>query len=202
MVGQEKPLTALMALPWRKQLAFALLVFERMLPSLIAFSKDSARDASCYLKARDAAWAALHRDRDAIADQSLNDACVRNTPDTEEFSHQLTSYALNAALTMSEILQFTADGRADHVAYISTLATDSVYLYVSGLEPSIATSPERARKLAVHPLMQQELRRQEEDIGFLSGLPDDFDEETISALRARASTEPPCPPTADPSNQR
>lgn len=56
--------------------AFALLVFERMLPSLIAFSKDTARDASCYLTARDAAWVALQNGKDGVADQSLNGACT------------------------------------------------------------------------------------------------------------------------------
>jgi len=39
---------------------FGLLLFERMLPSLIAFSKDTGFDHSCYLRAKDAAWSA-HR---------------------------------------------------------------------------------------------------------------------------------------------
>jgi hypothetical protein len=54
MVKKEKLYAALKTLPRTKQLAFATLVFERMLPSLIAFSKDTARDPSCYLEAREA----------------------------------------------------------------------------------------------------------------------------------------------------
>ena len=39
MIGEEKSLVFIASLSSRKQLAFALLVFERMLPSLVAFSK-------------------------------------------------------------------------------------------------------------------------------------------------------------------
>jgi len=196
MVGEENSLASLTTFSRKKQLAFALLVFERMLPSLIAFSNDTGRDASCYLKARDAAWVALQNGNDGIADQSLNEACIKNAPDTEEFSHELTSYALNAALTMSDILEFTADRRSDHITYIATLATDSVHLYLSSLNTSVADSPEQAKRIAADPLMQQEVGRQEEDIRFLSGLPDQFDSETISALRTRANNQPPLLPLA------
>ncbi|SRR6266849_688645 len=191
MVGEEKSLGSLTTLSRKKQLAFALLILERMLPSLIAFSKDTGFDESCYLQARDAAWAAL---LSGDADQSLNEACLRSAPDTEVFAHKLTSYALNAALAMSDIMEFTLDGRTDHIDHVSTLATDSVYLCLSSLEPSVVSSPEENERIGAHPLMQQELRREEEDIRFLSGLPDQFDNETISALRARASTQAPLLP--------
>lgn len=198
MVGEEKSLAALMTLPRKKQLAFVLLVFERMLPSLIAFSKYTAFDAACYLEARDAAWAVLQNSKDGIANQSLGEACIRNAPDTEEFSHELTTYALNAALAMADIMEFTLDGNVNHIANTLTLARDSVDLYLNSLDSSILSSPELDRKIAAHPLMQQELRRQEEDIRFLSGLPDHFENETISALRARTSTQPPMLPLAHP----
>lgn len=177
----------------KKQLAFALLVFERMLPSLIAFSKDTDVDCSCYLSARDTAWSAL---RDGAVDEGLNQACLRNAPDTEEFSHELTSYALNAALAMSEILEFAVDGHEEHIAQVSTLARDSVSLYVGSLEPSIITTPEKGRRIAAHPLMQQEQRREDEDIEFLSGLTDQFDKNMIASLKARANAQAPLlPPT-------
>lgn len=71
MTGEEKSLVPLTTLSPKKQLAFALLVFERMLPGLIAFSKDTGFDDSCYLQAKDAAWAAL---QNAAVDQALNQA--------------------------------------------------------------------------------------------------------------------------------
>jgi hypothetical protein len=64
------------------------------------------------------------------------------------------------------------------------------------LEQSVVSSPEEDKKIAGHPLMQQEQHREEEDIRFLSGLPDQFDTNVISTLKARASTQAPLLPIA------
>lgn len=193
MVSEEKQLLA--SLSPKKQLAFALLVFERMLPSLIAFSKGTGFDSSMYLRARDAAWSALEHERDFRVDQSLNEACLNNAPDTEMFSHELTSYALNAALAISDTLEFIEDRRADHISYVSTLATDSVDLYLSSLSPSGVSLPKEDGEIREHPLMQAEVHRQEDDIRFLSELPDWFDSNTVAAVRKRASNQAPLLPS-------
>jgi uncharacterized protein YjaG (DUF416 family) len=189
MVGEESFLASLSTLSRKKQLAFALLIFERLLPSLIAFAKDTGFDDSCFLQAKDAAWDALLNSKGGTLDQSLNEACLKNAPDTEVFSHELTSYALNAALAISDIIEFALDNRTDHIAHVSRLARDSVYLYLSSRKPLVASLPEEDRRLGADPLMQQELGREEEDIKFLAGLPDQFSRETVSALRARASSQ-------------
>jgi hypothetical protein len=191
MISEEPSLVPVAAFSPKKQLAFALLVFERMLPSLIAFSKGTGFDDTSYLRARDAAWAAL---QNGPVDQSLNQAYLGSAPDTEEFSHELTSQALNAALAMRNILEFTLDERVDHIADILMLARDSLHLYLSSLEPSVVSTPEEDRWIASHPLVQQEQSREQEDVKFLSELPDHFDKNTISALRARASAQPPLLP--------
>jgi Protein of unknown function (DUF416) len=166
-----------------------------MLPSLTAFSKATGFDAGCYLQARDAIWAALEGNAASRASsQALNQVCLRSAPDTGKFSHELTSYALNAALAMSDILEFMSDGRSDHIAHVSALARDSVDLYLSSLEASIASSPHEDSKIASDPLMRQEQRREEEDISFLSELPGGLDERAISAVRARASSQAPLLP--------
>jgi len=188
---EQKLPMALSSLPWKRQLAFSLLVLERLLPSPIAFSKDTHLDVSSYLAARDYVWTALGGIPDLSRGRSLNDACLRDAPDTEKFSHDLTSFALDAALAVSDILEFIADGRLDHTLSVSTHATDSVYLFVSGPGSSSSLPPGRAVEIEKHPLVQGELRRQEEDFKFLSGLPDAFNSETISLLRARASAQPP-----------
>jgi hypothetical protein len=164
-----------------------------MLPGLLAFPKDTGFDDSCYFRARDAAWREL---RNSAVDRALDQACIRSAPDTEKFSHALTSYALNAALAMTDIVEFTLDGRADHVSSVSRLAHDSIYLYLSSLEPSVASSSEEDIRIARHPLMQQEQRREQEDIEFLAGLPDQLDKSAVSALRERASTQPALLPLA------
>ena len=87
-------------------------------------------------------------------------------------------------------MEFLTDGSVDHVAYISTLATDSVYLYVADLEPGLVISKEMEDRIASHPLMQQELRLEKDDIEFLAALPNQFESEAISALKARSSNQP------------
>lgn len=197
MVGEEDLLASLKTLSRGKKIAFALLIFERLLPGMDAFCKDTGVDCSPCLKAQDAAWSALETNSNRRAlYRSLNEACLKNTPDTEDFTHELTSDALNAFLAISQIMEFALDGSSDHIAYVSTLAKDSVYLYLSHLEPSVVSSPEWDQSIASHPLMQRELRRQEEDIQFLAALPDQFDNGTISTLRARSSSQPPLLPLA------
>lgn len=193
MIGEEESPVSITGLSPKKQLAFALLVFERMLPSLIAFSKDTGFDDSCYLHAKDAAWAALEN---APVDQSLNGACRRGAPDTEEYCHELTSFALDAALAMSDIMEFAQDGGTDHITSVSTRAGESVYLYLNGLDDSVVTAPEKVGQFAFHPLMQEEHRREEADIRFLANLPEQFNDKTIQSLRARADTQAPLLPLA------
>jgi uncharacterized protein YjaG (DUF416 family) len=193
MIGEEENLVSIASLSPKKQLAFALFVFERMLPSLAAFSKDTGFDDSCYLQAKDAAWATLQNGQ---VDRSLIEACLRDAPDTEDYSYELTSYALNAALAMNEILEFTQDGCADHITSVSTLAGDSLDLYLSTLEDSVVSSPEEDRQIASDPLIQEAHRREEADIRFLVGLPEQFTNETILSLRARADTQAPLLPLA------
>jgi uncharacterized protein YjaG (DUF416 family) len=191
MIGNDKSQMSVATLSRKKQLAFALLVFERMLPSLVAFSKDTGFDDSCYLRAKDAAWATL---QNGPVNRSLSEACLKGTPDTEDYSHELISYALNAALAMNDIMEFTQDGSANHITNVSTLAGDSLYLYLSSLVDSIVSFPEEDSLIASHPLMQEEHRREVADIRFLASLPEHLSDETILSLRARADTQAPLLP--------
>jgi uncharacterized protein YjaG (DUF416 family) len=191
MMAEEKSAAPLSELSPKKQLAYALLIFERMVPRMVAFCKDTGVDYSCCSQAKDVAWSDMETGgKRPTLHRSLKRACMKNAPDTEDFTHEMTSDALNAFLTMAETMAFMLDGSLDHIAYISTLATDSVYLYVGDLEPALVTTQERLDWIASHPLMQQELQREREDIEFLAALPDHFDNAAISALKARLSSQP------------
>lgn len=193
MISSKDLLAQISTLGPKKQLAFALLVLERMFPYLNAFSRDTRFDNSCYLRAKDAAWNAL---RKRPVDEVLARACIRNAPDTEQFPHELTSYALNAALGIGEIAEFTFDNQLDHLAVLLTLVRDSVDLYLSSLDPSVLSPAEQNSTLDDHFVMKQELDKEENDIKFLSTLTDELDEEAISALRIRASNSIPLFPLA------
>ena len=216
MFGQENTLDSLKALSPKKQLAFALLVFERLLPGLTAFSKETGRDDSCFLRARESAWQALQKRQESSVYESLKEVCLENAPDTEDFSTVLVSDALNAAAVMIHIMEFILENRIDYLASILTLARDSVSMYVDTPDHSPLSGPEKAwlktaaphryagqsflswpekePLITAHPLMQRELRQEEEDIKFLAGLVDQFDNEAISALRVRANSQPPTIP--------
>jgi hypothetical protein len=172
----------------QKRLAFGLLIFERMLPELIAFSKETSFDASCLLLAKDAAWNAI---QNVLIDENLREACAHDIPDTEKFSHPLTSYALNAALAINELLEYAHDNRMNHLARVSSLAQDSLDLYLSSLEPSVLSLPEEDGKHFYNPLMKRERHQEQDDITFLYSLPDRLDDETLSTISARARTSAP-----------
>jgi uncharacterized protein YjaG (DUF416 family) len=177
----------LTTLSHKKQIAFVLLLLERMFAALTEFANATGFNISCYIDARQKAWDTLRSgNADGIAFQSLAEACLSSAPDTEAYSHELTSYALNVAIAMSEILELIQDSRMDHIRSIMGLATDSVYLYRSSIEPSYISTSAEDERIAAHPLMQEERRREEADIRFLMTLPDRFDDATISNLRSRA----------------
>jgi len=189
-VTEEKLLTSLMILSTKKQLAFGLLIIQRMLPDLIAFSNETGFEDSCYLQTKDAAWRAIEG---APIDKMLGELCIRNAPDTEEYANTLTSYALNTTLAISDIVKFCGDGQLTHITSIVSLAHDSVDLYLSTLEPSPISSPFGAEDNQ-HPLMQKERQQEREDIEFLSNLPNDMDGEAIAVLKGRATLQNPLLP--------
>jgi hypothetical protein len=214
--GQEQTLDSLKPLSPKKQLAFALLVFQRLLPGLTAFCKETGRDDSCFLQASEAAWQALQKRQEGSVYESFKEVCLENTPDTEDSSTVLVSDALNAAAVMINIMEFILQNRIGHLASILTLARESVAMYVDTPDPSplspcegdwlktgalrryagqsFLSWPEKERLIAAHPLMQRELRQEEEDIKFLAGLPERLDDEMIAILRARANSQPPTIP--------
>lgn len=191
MAAEQECLRSIEALSRTKQVAFALLVLERMLPSLVNFAKDTGFNDSSYVRGREAAWAAL---QGAGGESFLADLCLKSAPDTEAYSHELTSYALNAALAMGEVLEFVSDGQIRHMGTLLGLATDSLDLFASNSSSPSAYTSERDQEIAVRPLLEREHRRQQDDIRFLAGLPDHFSQETIQALRARADTQAPLVP--------
>ncbi len=171
-------------LSFTKQLAFALLMTERMLPSLIDFSRETGFDCSCNLEGLKAVWSALQK---GTVDSSLARECASNAPDTEIYSHKLTSYALNAALAIAEMMEFTADSCEDHITQIQALIRDSIYLYLGRSEGSESPGADVEVEIDKDPLWVKEVDRQEEDAEFLLNLSELFDNRTVSLIRSRAS---------------
>jgi uncharacterized protein YjaG (DUF416 family) len=192
---QNRVTLLLSDLPWKKQFAFALLILERMFPVLVYFSEETGFEPSIYLKGRASAWDALRDSKlkNELVLRSLSDACTKNAPDTESYSNELASHALNAALSTANILSFAADHKLDHIFDVMELARDSVDLYLQSLDPS-PISESGTEQLDRHPLLQREYERQAEDLRFVSALPEKISEETLSKLRGRAQAQTPLLP--------
>jgi len=134
-----------------KELAVCVLLCERMLPGLIACSKESGFDCSDYLDSLRTAWSAL---QDARIDRQLIERCSRNAPDTEVYSHPYTPDALNAALAIAETMQFATDENLEHVEYARRLAMDSLELFLGSREDSTISSVEEDSRIRAHPLFR------------------------------------------------
>jgi uncharacterized protein YjaG (DUF416 family) len=170
----------------RKRLAFALLMSERILPSLLHFSKQTSFDISPYLQARQLAWNALES-ADFKIDRSFINRCATNAPDTETFPGELVSHALNAALSIVSILELIADERTEHVVEIAELGRDSIDLFLQDREPNLISSSEMDDRISTDTMMDRECERRKGDIIFLSKLSENFDDQDLLKLRARAN---------------
>jgi uncharacterized protein YjaG (DUF416 family) len=182
----ERRLSALSA---RKQAAFLLLLCERMMPEFRQFASEVGLDLTVCRDCLECGWEYLAGNPSTHDYLALAEACLRIAPDTEDHDHVLTSAALDAALSLNDLMIFLSDQKIDHIVEAASLARDTVFLYLRctqgpGLD-SLSLEDENR-----HPLMQRELKRQEEDLVFLECLPSDVDEKLIPSLRERSKRRP------------
>lgn len=114
-----------------KQLAFMLLLCERMLPALEAFSADTNRPYSVCKECVGKGWMHLTGSLAADGYQELSKACREVAPDTEDFGHHpLTSAAGDAALSIANLVEFLSTHDVDQIVNAAALAYDTVDMYL------------------------------------------------------------------------
>jgi uncharacterized protein YjaG (DUF416 family) len=173
-----------------KQLAFALLLCERMVPALNRFANETGFDNSIYRERLEDAWCYLKQGTSPSTSAEVAEQCLDHAPDTEEFNHPLTSAALNAALSLAATMSFLADGDINHVVEAAGLARDTAALHAQGT----GANPPRSlnfEEVMRHPLVQHELRQQVEALEFLTALPTDVSQQTAAPIKERAARTPP-----------
>ena len=100
---------------------------------------------------------------------ALLKAIASITPDTETpFESQLTSAALDACVSVSEALSYTTDEDSNHTLTVSSLARDTIYLYVQYTENSDYSNKRFEETIMTHPLMIAEMKEQCEDFQILA----------------------------------
>ena len=179
-----------------KQLAFVLLLCERMAPALNKFSKETGFDSSIYRGYLGDAWNYLDQRGSSSNYGEMAEQCLEHAPDTEEFNHPLTSAALNAALSIAATMGFLADDDVNHIVEAAGLARDTAALYAQDIE----TTPPRSLdygEIIKHRFVQRELRQQVEDLEFLEALPADISQQVVPLIKRRAAGTPALLPPDD-----
>ena len=179
----------LSSLPAPKLLAFMLLLCERMTPQVREFAEYTGFDIGVYRECVELGWSSLLRTRDRRGYEDLAKTCIDKVPDTEDFQHDLTSSALDAALSVADLMSFLFDGKVDHIVEAASWARDTAFMSVESTI-SIDGPALALQEINGHPLVQRELKQQEQDVSFIESLPEEIGEEAFSALRARAEGTP------------
>ncbi len=165
----------LVKLPFWKQLVFLLIVCQRLIPGFHVFAAETGSGGTSQLaglltKAWDTLLNGVSR-----ADLSNEAAQAESlAPDTEDFDSDLVSSALDAAVAISLLMKAFSDQKTDTIVEAVTLVRDSVDMYVQELEDMDPAAHDLEEKILEHELMQKELKRQRENLDFLSTLDDDI----------------------------
>lgn len=148
-----------------QRFAFALSCCERLYPNYSKFSvQHKWGDSAVLREALDTCWRKLESadvTRDVVNDLILR--CVRETPNTEDFSSIYVSPALDAATAVIFLLELALDDSVQKVVQIASLCRDTIDMYVQEMEGLDPQDPDLEAKILNHKFMQAELKRQRED---------------------------------------
>lgn len=171
-------------LDFKSQLVFAYLTCERLYPNYVYFASNyHFGDASILRNALDYIYMNIFNNKfDSSKISSLTQQIDKATPETAEFDTILASSALDACTATSETLRFMVDRDFSKIRDISTMATDTVHMYIQVKEHlDYNIDKEFDNKIFSHPLMKREITIQQGIIGFLAKS-SDLQEGDISTL--------------------
>ncbi len=188
--NEERILEVLSKLRSHQQLAFGAACCERMLPNYDTFVREVGwRDAAPLREALDTAWEFCESQRLPGAElREMLSKCEECAPESENFTSLYISSAQDAVFAICSLLDFLLDTDAAHIVNVARFSTDSVDLIVQEREAMDPRDLLRERKILEHPLMQQELVRQQRDLEDASHI-SLGDRAALLALRTRARRE-------------
>ncbi len=184
----------LLAFPTRKKLAFLMLLYERMIPELRSFCLSEGRDFSIFQNAHDEFWRYLADGESPISWAQLTQDILDATPSSVDFGALECSFALNAGLLAAETAAFIADGKDEHIVDATRYAFDSLDFKVRvPLEIRFYDRTVVAHVydyVMAHPLILRERQIEEEDVSFLTPLPDgQWPADIVAMLKRRAESQ-------------
>ncbi|MFH6995145.1 DUF416 family protein [Flavobacterium sp. FlaQc-48] len=152
-----------------KKITFSLLICERLLPNYVYFSKKYGYGDPSQLEEiistlfKDL----IEKNKSQNIDNYIN--VVENlTPDTEDYSTILASFALNACTSILSTLFFLKDDDFENLADVATYARDTVDMFIQERDDLDMNDSQMEILIEKDPFMQKELKRQFEVVDYLN----------------------------------
>ncbi len=144
-----------------ERIRFGLDICNRLLPDYKAFEiKDKWGDSCVLIEAT--RFIDISKDKENIDLQELDTLISmvdKVIPDTEDFSDWEVSYALNASVSIFELLLYLKDKDYNHILTISSLMTDNIDYKIQMNNTHITDN-----EIDCHPLLINEFKYQLEMI--------------------------------------
>ncbi len=183
---EERLHSELRRLGYQKQLAFGVLCSERLLPNYEAFNAETGHgDISVLRNAVELLWDnVLHAGMEIALLQSTNAACEAQAPSSNAFESLFITAAQDACFSLCALMDFVESADLDRVVVAARYAIESIDLYVQEIERMNPGDSQLEEKILSHPLMQDELLRQQNCLEELKQF-DIINSKTIGVLRSR-----------------
>jgi uncharacterized protein YjaG (DUF416 family) len=190
LLSQQKK-SLLVSFSKAKKIAFLVLLFERMLPELRSYFLATDRDLSVIQRAREEFWRLLSSDGAFVSWNELRETILDLLPDSEDDGSEAAQFARNAGLVAADLAGLADDGQDSHVTdAITYYASQSIYAKATDGMEIHAYSRAVEEAVRSHPLFQRERQQEEEDVMFLSRLPEGpWPQNMVSMLRDRAQAQ-------------
>lgn len=135
-----------------QQVIFGLDICKRLLPDYLKFFQEY-KWGNPEVVQRAIDYIATHIDI-AIDEKQVNqlmDELDLVIPDTEEFGDFQTSYAINAACAVWELLEYLLDDNQMHLLYISSLVAETIDFKLQEIDDTLTEE-----ELSTHPMLLKE----------------------------------------------
>ena len=166
----------LQELPHSHRLAFAASCCERAYPNYVIFFQRARWGGPAVLRTSlNRVWDFIEGSARALDDiGELEQKFESVTPDLDDFSTSdidvQAGAAQKAAFMVRLLLQFYRDDQLSYAVRTTTFARDTIDMYVQVIEKLDPADPQLDGKIARHPLMLQEIQKQESDLLKLTGM--------------------------------
>jgi len=151
-----------------QKLLFMLSCCERLFPNYSFFQKKhNWGEPETLRMILDYLWESFKGGCDIDTVKELTEQCNRIVPDSEDFDTIDVSSAMDAGCSVLSVLSFLLSESIERILDVAVLSYDTVDMYVQELEKMSPNDPGLERKIFEHRFVQQELKRQREDVEFL-----------------------------------